>query len=610
MKISSFNIKNYKSFIDSGKLTFEDGFNVVVGQNNVGKTALLEALSLKFTAKPHKSSKTVPHQDCAVNPISNTEFSITLSGKELYDFLISHPDKYYFPVPKDKGELRGKEIRAYMDSIFQRDDIDIKYIKNTSEQHWRAAKRPSFDDFEAGRWMVAARVQPGSFEFDSYSCAQGGHDFGNSINQYLQSQIYCFRAERLNVGISSSGVNTILSTDASNLPEVLHVLQSKNPARFKDFNHFVSDIFPSIFEVRVIPKNNTTLETVIWTDNPESQRDDLTISLQDSGTGISQVLAILYVVITSVTQKIIIIDEPNSFLHPGAARKLIEILRRFFPQHQYIISTHSAEVLNAANPNTIKLLIWEKPETKVIEIDAGDLQDVTLCLSEIGSRLSDVFGMDKILWVEGQTEEMCFKEILKDIEDESLIGLSIVAVRNTGDFEGKHAELVWDVYTRISNSNSLLPPAVAFIFDRETKSDQQIEDITRKSKSNVQFLARRTYENYLLDSEVVANVLNKQESFKDNNVSEEQVKNWMLQHGNTVRYIENPVDNFTIANVEWVTKVDGATLLANMFVDLSESKEQYIKTKHSLQATQWMLNNKPEVLGELKDFLLQIIDEN
>jgi AAA15 family ATPase/GTPase len=43
MYIESIAIKNYKSFLDFGPITFGPGFNVIVGSNNAGKTALLEA---------------------------------------------------------------------------------------------------------------------------------------------------------------------------------------------------------------------------------------------------------------------------------------------------------------------------------------------------------------------------------------------------------------------------------------------------------------------------------------------------------------------------------------------------------------------------------------
>jgi AAA15 family ATPase/GTPase len=43
--LQSFRVQNYKSYLDSGELKLSPGFNVIVGQNNVGKTALVDALS-------------------------------------------------------------------------------------------------------------------------------------------------------------------------------------------------------------------------------------------------------------------------------------------------------------------------------------------------------------------------------------------------------------------------------------------------------------------------------------------------------------------------------------------------------------------------------------
>ena len=53
--------------------------------------------------------------------------------------------------------------------------------------------------------------------------------------------------------------------------------------------------------------------------------------------------------------QVILIDEPQSFLHPGAVRKLIEILRQH-PQHQFIITTHSPTAVTAADPDVLLLL--------------------------------------------------------------------------------------------------------------------------------------------------------------------------------------------------------------------------------------------------------------
>ena len=53
-------ITNYKSFLSPAKVEFGPGFNVIVGRNNSGKSALLEAISLGFEAVPHRSPVTIP----------------------------------------------------------------------------------------------------------------------------------------------------------------------------------------------------------------------------------------------------------------------------------------------------------------------------------------------------------------------------------------------------------------------------------------------------------------------------------------------------------------------------------------------------------------------
>ena len=49
MKINLIRIENYKGFSDSGEIRLSGDFNVVVGPNNVGKTAFIEAF--RFGAK-------------------------------------------------------------------------------------------------------------------------------------------------------------------------------------------------------------------------------------------------------------------------------------------------------------------------------------------------------------------------------------------------------------------------------------------------------------------------------------------------------------------------------------------------------------------------------
>jgi predicted ATPase len=106
----------------------------------------------------------------------------------------------------------------------------------------------------------------------------------------------------------------------------------------------------------------------------------LAFSLSDCGTGTGQVLAILYAVLASPEPRQIIIDEPQSYLHLGAAKKLIQILKQF-PQHQYFIATHSAEIIAATNPSTIVKLRYEDGETQASMMNAKDIKEQRFLLA-------------------------------------------------------------------------------------------------------------------------------------------------------------------------------------------------------------------------------------
>lgn len=223
----------------------------------------------------------------------------------------------------------------------------------------------------------------------------------------MATDVYVFRAERLGIGKYSSLGEEKLASNAANLAQVLNTMRSKNPIRYRRYCNHVNEIFPTIRDIKIIPSSTAhEAEIFVSKSEPTLERDDLDFSLEHSGTGVSQVLAILYVVMTSPAG-VIVIDEPNSFLHPGAARRLIEIIK-FYDHHQYIISTHSADLINASGVKDIHHVTWSNGESSVEVIPSTQLDQMRGVLSDLGVSFSDVFGHDKVVWVEGETEETCF----------------------------------------------------------------------------------------------------------------------------------------------------------------------------------------------------------
>jgi len=368
-------------------------------------------------------------------------------------------------------------------------------------------------------------------------------------------------------------------------------------------------VFPDIFDITVPPMadNANIAKIYVWPVLPNSERDDLAIPLQDSGTGIGQVLAILYVALTSAFPRSIIVDEPQSFLHPAAIRKLFEILQISFPQHQYIATTHSPLVVSASNPGSITLLQKVKFETQVQQVSSDEAHDLRITLDAVGARFSDVFGAERILWVEGRTEESSFPIIIRALLRQALFGTAVLGILNVGDLEGRHAETIIRIYRRLSEGGALLPPAIGFLLDVEGRSEKEQEDLRRESGGKVHFLPRRMYENYLVDAEAIASIIASLQDFADTPVGREQITAWIDAN----RWDSNYFDDLTTlpdrGDATWLRYVHGARFIGDLFSALSERRYEYEKVTYGPALTEWLVQHRPEALVELAKLLGQIL---
>jgi AAA15 family ATPase/GTPase len=643
MYISRLQLLNYKSFRESGVLEFQPGINIIVGANNSGKTALLEALSLSFETSPHRSIETLPQPNST--PIRESVAKVTLifTKAEIHSLFDNLSPNYYVGLSSARNSyLPASEVLA----LFQKwmdNPSDVELTVSKSTVHSVNRDGISIKDLDPAVELTYYRPDPMRMGFnrgsqknlikkdanDRFTFCQETDEADRHIEENFFVTLFDEFANRVSqlqaqrfVGQCSIGNDENLNSSASNLAEVIHLLESPSKKKlYESFNQHVSTMFPQFewVSTKILSKQTRQppdLKILLWpTKSLESGREDLAFSLSDCGTGTGQVLAILYAVLASPEHRPIIIDEPQSYLHPGAAKKLIQILKEF-PQHQYFIATHSAEIISAANPSTIVKLRYEDGQTQASAMNAKDIKEQRSLLAELGVSLSDVFGADSILWVEGPTEERCFPLILEKVAKKPLRGTQIIAVKNTGDFEGKRAHLVFDVYDKLSGGSSLFPPTIGFVFDRESKSERERNDLQKRSQHPVEFLDRRMYENYLLHPDAIAAVLNHEDAGREQPVSGAEVRERLETHKLNKNCFPKPNTQCSkddtpkhLANAKWIDKIDAAKVLAALFAELSEARVQFKKTSHSLMLTEWLVENNPEHFAELAQFLRDILDK-
>ena len=308
------------------------------------------------------------------------------------------------------------------------------------------------------------------------------------------------------------------------------------------------------------------------------------------GTGIGNVIAMLYVVLTARHPQVIAIDEPNSFLHPRALRELLQILATEGKQHQYILTAHSADVLTAVKPSLITLFEFDGASTTVKQVDAKNISAIRTGLSDLGIRMTDLHGRDRVLWVEGQTEELVMPELLRHFCPEIAAGTAVLRVEHTGTFEKKGVDPteVVKLYRRLTESSALVPPMIAVLLDGESRKEEECSRLEKTSKGALRFLDRAMLENYLLFPDAIVAVLND------------------LGESVTIEQAQKALVNADFPNACDVSKVHGANMLNNVFLELSETRHEFNKTRDVPEMISWLIANDPELLRPLGNFLRNV----
>jgi predicted ATPase len=598
--INEIRVLNYKGFADSGWLKLSPKFTVIVGKNNSGKTALLESFRFQGAGNfPHRSIKLA--NPAAVNPTSRFDAKVSLNWADLELTAETQNARIEIPSPHPSAQPTQENWRDFIPN----DPIELEFIWPIGTSSPVNERWPSHGQFKS-RPTHDRSIMSFSFSQEKGIWQFAGHHGGTEnltvlAGNALSTRTYVFAAERMNIDQHSVGSGQQLSPNATNLPTVLDELTA-NPARWQRFNDHVSEVFPAIKAITVPPSadGGANKTICVWQVPVHTERTDLAIRLKDCGTGVGQVLAILYVAMMR-EGNVIVIDEPNSFLHPGAARKLIEILRQY-DSNQYVISTHAPDLIAAIDPDVIHLVSWDGEQSIVTQMDKSDVTDRMRMLDDLGAKLSDVFGADKIIWVEGETEERCFPIIAKSCNIAVDSGVSFVRVRNVGDLiaRGPKAEMVWDVYKRLSEGPALFPPALAFSFDQDDRTEQQREDLLKKSGGLVRFLPRREFENYLIHPAALAAVIAEEFAQRDlaDAPSSETVAAWINENAGKFGTRIEGLDWMSDHN--WITACSAAKLLASLF---EAQSLVHSKIAHGSALTSWLLKNEPDHLDELAAYV-------
>ncbi|MGD1036831.1 MAG: AAA family ATPase [Roseiarcus sp.] len=434
-----------------------------------------------------------------------------------------------------------------------------------------------------------------------------GDNLATAINIVFTQKLFAFTAQRYSIGKSHHGRSDRLLPNASNLAQVLAVLQGEQGDVFRKLVGHLRDVISTIgnLSVTTLPSQ---FEIRVWPTEAR-ERPELSFGLDDSGTGVAQVLAILTVMMT-MDEAVIVIDEIRSFLHPAATKALLRIMQTEYPQHQYIISTHSSDVISSGNPSSVYMIRKDCFASSIERVDLKKVDQLHGVADLLGVSMTDVFAAERVIWVEGPTEALCFPFIYSEKCGSLPRGLLIAPVVATGDFfaKTKRRELVFDVYRRLSEAASPLVKSVTFSFDREALTETQMRELERRASGRLLFLPRRHFECFLIDPAAIATFIGKHVPEFEGSLSPDVVSARLRAVGGDVTFRASSQWNGDIFNERWLAKVDAAALIKAVCTELSGSKLEFTKTRHSLELLQHIMANNRAALRGLIEYVEKLFE--
>jgi hypothetical protein len=194
---------------------------------------------------------------------------------------------------------------------------------------------------------------------------------------------------------------------------------------------------------------------------------------------------------------IVILDMPETYLHPGAQRELLRLITDHSENKHFFIATHSPVFLEEIEKETVAVYrIWRDPKegTKAELMESGTILEAYF---DLGHRFGSAVQADAVIWVEGPTDIPVVRLWLRNYD--KLNGLNI-EVMHLGGNNIKSADFDPVILCKIN------PHSFVLIDSEREARDKPIEEkreafLKRCESAKIQVsqaTEHRAIENYLI----------------------------------------------------------------------------------------------------------------
>ena len=251
-------------------------------------------------------------------------------------------------------------------------------------------------------WLLSKRARE-ELKDDSY--------YADEMASYARQLSVLPAHRRYHREDSLAGTGEVVESDGTVLlGRILHRLRTDASDAFEELEHRVRTVLPEVEELHVFTGGRPMAEMRISEES--SGRATEAIPGGQMGAATQHVVTMIAMALEQPEESLLMIEEPEICIHPGAQRRLMAELIELAKQRRFqlLLSTQAAGFIGRASLTTAVCRAYRAgSELLVRQVDHEAIEALIL---DLGLEPADAIFADTVLVVEGETEEAFYHAFL------------------------------------------------------------------------------------------------------------------------------------------------------------------------------------------------------